>query len=66
MAVSVLRTPAGMTTHQMISAAEEGYCPQDTHLHCPVIKLLALASYYWLSLLLLFCLLETQVGAAAA
>lgn len=65
MAVSVLRTPAGMMTHQMIPAAEEGYCPQDTHLHCPVAELLALPSYYWLSLPL-FCLLQSQVGAAAA
>lgn len=66
MAVSALRTPARMTAHQMIPAAEEGYCPQDAHLHCPVTELSALPSYYWLSLPLLFCLLQSQVGAAAA
>lgn len=64
MAVSVLRSPAGMTT-QTIPEAEKGYCPQDKHLYCSVAELLALPSYYWLSLPLLFCLLQSQVGAAA-
>lgn len=66
MAASVLRNSARMTTHPMIPAAEEGYCPQDIHWHYPVTGLSALPSYYWLSLPLPFCLLQSQVGAAAA